>query len=70
MPPFECAALTRSSIHRKFWGCFAAQRGQAPSPQLAPTVDRASVACSWLSEYRRRPGIPMTTGPWRAARCT
>ncbi|POF41709.1 hypothetical protein B0D71_16030 [Pseudomonas laurylsulfativorans] len=36
--PFECAALTRSSIHRKFWGCFAAQRGQAPSPQLAPTL--------------------------------
>ncbi|MOA06049.1 hypothetical protein D3C78_1256700 [compost metagenome] len=27
-------------------------------------------ACGWLSEYRRRPGIPKTTGPWRAARCT
>ncbi|PMX56349.1 hypothetical protein C1Y13_28555 [Pseudomonas sp. FW305-33] len=40
--PFECAALTGLSVHRKFWGCFAAQRGdaafrQAPAPQVAPT---------------------------------
>ncbi|PMY51865.1 hypothetical protein C1X69_15545 [Pseudomonas sp. FW305-67] len=43
MPPFECVALTRSSVYQRFWGCFATQRGQAPSPQAAPTgvaVDR------------------------------
>ncbi|PAU59289.1 hypothetical protein BZL43_09895 [Pseudomonas sp. PICF141] len=32
--PFECAALTRSLVHQRFWGCCAAQRGQAPSPQV------------------------------------
>ncbi|PYY69582.1 hypothetical protein CRX42_15820 [Pseudomonas jessenii] len=46
LPPFECAALTRSSIHRKFWGCFATQRGQAPSPQAITT---GWVRCSILN---------------------
>ncbi|PAU51646.1 hypothetical protein BZL43_26030 [Pseudomonas sp. PICF141] len=32
-PPFECVALTKSLVHQRFGGCFAAQRGRAPSPQ-------------------------------------
>ncbi|MDT9678750.1 hypothetical protein F6R97_30125 [Pseudomonas sp. JV414] len=38
LPPFECVALTKSLVHQRFWGCFAAQRGQAPSPQSASTL--------------------------------
>ncbi|PMU12173.1 hypothetical protein C1Y11_01680 [Pseudomonas sp. FW305-20] len=33
LPPFQCAALAKSCKHARFWGCFATQRGQAPSPQ-------------------------------------
>ncbi|MCE6978565.1 hypothetical protein EI534_14475 [Pseudomonas frederiksbergensis] len=31
LPPFECVALTGSLVHQRFWGCFAAQRGQGRS---------------------------------------
>src|SRR5476651_2796912 len=45
LPPFGCEAVVKPlppvyRIHRgcRSWGCFAAQRGQAPSPQQpAPT---------------------------------
>ncbi|MCE6976862.1 hypothetical protein EI534_05400 [Pseudomonas frederiksbergensis] len=40
--PFECAALTRSLVYQRFWGCFATQRGQAPSPRFAPAGISAS----------------------------
>ncbi|PQP03003.1 hypothetical protein C5612_17865 [Pseudomonas frederiksbergensis] len=29
-------------VHQRFWGCFAAQRGQAPSPQARSHIRSAS----------------------------
>ncbi|PMY46610.1 hypothetical protein C1X69_17005 [Pseudomonas sp. FW305-67] len=46
LPPFECVALTGFLVQQKLWGCFATQRGQAPSPQVAPTGE---VCFSWRS---------------------
>ncbi|PWE46108.1 hypothetical protein C9I50_00025 [Pseudomonas prosekii] len=46
LPPFECAVLTRPSVCRKFWGCCATQRGQAPSPHFAP-AGRGGLSRRW-----------------------